>query len=87
MARKREILSLVGTLQHATTVIRSGRAFVARMYSTAAKLREMHFITRLNKSDFLWWHTFRKYWNGLSILRHPAVTHPDFYAQTDASGL
>ena len=89
-ARKRQILSLVGTLQHATKVVRPGRAFVSRMYSTAAKLRQMHFTTRLNKSfrsDLLWWHTFIQSWNGFSILRHPAVSHPDVYAQTDASGV
>jgi len=48
--RKRQILSLVGTLHHATKVVGPGRAFVARMYSTAAKLRKMHFVTRLNTS-------------------------------------
>ena len=89
-ASKREILSLVGTLQHATKVIRPGRAFVARMYSTAAKLRKMHFITRLNvafRSDLLWWHTFLQSWNGLNILCHPAFpANPDFLANTDASG-
>ena len=70
-ARKREILSLVGTLQHATKVVRPGRTFVTRMYASAAKLREMHYITRLNKafrSDLFWWHTFLQSWNGLSIL-------------------
>ena len=50
-ATKREILSLVGLLQHTTKVVRSGRTFVARMYSTGAKLRELTFFTRLNK-DF-----------------------------------
>jgi len=29
---------------------------------------------------------FFNHWNGFSILRHPTVMHPDFYAQTDASG-
>ena len=70
-ANKRQILSLVGTLQHATKVVRPGRSFVSRMYSTAAKLREMYYITRLNKafrSDLFWWHTFLQSWNGLSIL-------------------
>ena len=43
-ATKREILSLVGLLQHAPKVVRSGRTFVARMYSTAAKLRELTFL-------------------------------------------
>ena len=57
-------------------------------YATAAK---MHFITRLNvafRSDLFWWHIFLKSWNGLSILRHPALSmHSDFSAHTDASGL
>ena len=70
-AKKREILSLVGSLQHATKVVHCGRAFVSRMYATAAKLREMHFHTRLNaefRSDLCWWHTFLTEWNGLSLL-------------------
>ena len=33
-AAKRQILSLVGLLQHATKVVRYGRIFVARMYTT-----------------------------------------------------
>ena len=49
-ANKRQILSLVGTFQHATKVVRPGRAFGSRMYSTAAKLVEMYFITWLNKA-------------------------------------
>ena len=89
-ATKREILSLVGTLQHATKVVKAGRTFVSRMYATAAKLQKMHFFTRLNvafRSDLFWWHIFLQSWNGLSILYHPALsTPPDFIAQTDASG-
>lgn len=50
-ATKRHILSLVVLLQHATKVVWSGRTFVARMYSTAGKLKEMYFYTRLNR-DF-----------------------------------
>ena len=42
-ATKRQILSLVGILQHATKVVRPGRTFVARMYSTAAKVKNWHF--------------------------------------------
>ena len=37
-ATKWEILSLVGLLQHACKVVRPGRSFMSRMYSTAAKL-------------------------------------------------
>ena len=90
-ARKREILSLVGSLQHATKVVRHGRAFVSRMYATAAKLRELHFHTRLNvefRSDLCWWHTFLTDWNGLSLLRwDDSEWIPNYSIQTDASGV
>ena len=89
-ARKHEILSLVGSLQHATKVVRCGRAFVSRMYATAAKVKEMHFHTRLNlefRSDLCWWHTFLTDWNGLSLLRwDDSSWTPNHVIQTDASG-
>ena len=86
-ATKRQILSLVGLLQHATKVIRCGRTFVTRLYTTAAKIKEMHFYTRLNaefRSDLMWWHAFIQAWNGLSILHHAPHTESAIY--TDASG-
>ena len=46
-AKKHEILSLVGSLQHATKVVHCNRAFVSRMYTTAAKVKELHYYTRL----------------------------------------
>ena len=89
-AKKREILSLVGSLQHATKVVRYGRAFVSRMYATAAKLRKLHFHTRLNvefRSDLCWWHTFLTDWNGLSLLRWDnSEWAPNYMIQTDTSG-
>ena len=87
---KHRILSLVGQLQHATKVVKHGRIFVARLYSTAAKVREMDFYTRLNmdfRSDICWWHVFLQYWNRISLLR--LTTHytlNDFIIQTDVSG-
>ena len=39
----KEILSLVGQLQHACKVVRYGRTFVARMYCTASKVKELDF--------------------------------------------
>ena len=89
-ATKREILSLVGLLQHATKVIRPGRSFVSRMYATAARVKELDYYTRLGrefKSDLAWWHTFLVSWNGLSLLRSVSRSTPaDFVIQTDASG-
>ena len=70
-ATKRQILSLVGLLQHVAKVVRPGRTFVGRMYSVAAKVRELDFVTHLNsefRSDLFWWHTFIKEWNGISFV-------------------
>ena len=55
-ATKRELLSLVGLLQHATKVVHCDRTFVNRMYSTAARLKKLDFYTRLNKEfcSYLW---------------------------------
>ena len=60
-ATKREILSLVGLLQHATKVVSPGRTFLSRMYRTAARLKHLSYYTRLNtafQSDLRWWHLF-----------------------------
>ena len=60
------------------------------MYSTAARVKELHHFTRLNKdfrSDLHWWYTFINNWNGLSFLR--LAQHQltfDYQIQTDASG-
>ena len=88
-ATKREILSLVGLLQHATKVVRCGRTFVGRMYQTAAKVKQLSFFTRLTKefrSDLYWWHFFLSRWNGLSLLRSSKPGPADYCIQTDASG-
>lgn len=56
--RGRCVPFLIGLLQHATKMVKSGQTFVARMYTTAARLKELHHVTRLTK-DFRsdrWWH-------------------------------
>ena len=57
------------------------------MYSTAAKVKELDYFTRLNKefqSDLRWWHMFLGLWNGVSFFQ-PKST-PYVVIQTDASG-
>ena len=57
-AMKREILSLVGLLQHAAKVVRPGRTFVRHVYSVALRVRELGYFTKLNqgfRSDLYWW--------------------------------
>ena len=89
-ATKREILSLVGLLQHAAKVVHPGRTFVRRMYSVAARVLELDYYTRLNKefrSDLSWWQLFLNSWNGVSFLKLTAMPQvPDLMLQTDASG-
>ena len=89
-ATKRDILSPVGLLQHATKIVRPGRTFVRRMYSTASQVRELHYYTRLGKefrSDLSWWHLFLENWNGLSFMRYiKASPKMSLSIQTDASG-
>ena len=89
-ATKREILSLVGLLQHAAKVVHPGRTFVHRMYSVAARVPELDYYTRLNKefrSDLSWWQLFLNSWNGVSFLKLTAMPQvPDLTLQTDASG-
>ena len=88
-AKKREILSLVGSLQHASKDVLPGCIFTTRMYSTTARVKVLHHFTRFNKafcSDLQWWHTFINSWNGLSFL-YLAQHQPnfDYHIQTDAS--
>ena len=60
-ATKQEIQSMVGVLQHAAMIVRPGCSFASRMYSTAARVSELDYYTRLNlkfRSDLYLWHTF-----------------------------
>ena len=85
-AKKRDILSLVGQLQHAAKVVRPGRTFVRRMYSTACLVKELDYFVRLNqefRSDVYWWYTFLQSWNGISFFANTTV---EGVVQTDVSG-
>ena len=89
-ATKRQILSLVGLLQHATKVVHPGRTFLARMYSIAAKLKQPSHRKKLPaafRSDLWWWHVFITHWNGVSFLHlTTSDSVPDYCIETDASG-
>ena len=58
---KRELLSLIGQLQHACCVVRPGRSFLRRMIELSKGVRELHHKVRLNRgfrSDLRWWACF-----------------------------
>ena len=86
---KRELLSLIGQLQHACCAVRSGRSFLRRMITLSTKLKELDHYVRLNKefrSDLHWWATFLPSWNGKSMFT-VAVSSPWVATITsDASG-
>ena len=89
-ATKRQILSQVGQLQHATKIVCPGHTFLSRMYNTAAKLKQPFHRKKLSAafcSDLHWWHVFVMYWNGVSFLHLSSINSAsDCCIKTDASG-
>ena len=86
---KRELLSLIGQLQHACCVVKPGRSFLRRMINLSMTVRDLHYWIRLNKcfrSDLQWWAHFLPTWNGVGMM---ASLLPAEYAgeiTSDASG-
>ncbi len=88
---RKELESLIGYLNHACKVVRSGRSFLRRMIDL---LHAVHrppnskVPIRLNKgfrSDLAWWQEFLVDWNGISFL--PSPSHlPQTEFTSDASG-
>ena len=86
---KRNLQSLTGLLQHATKVIRPGRAFLHRLYALQSIGSSPYHRIRLNvaaRGDILWWHVFASEWNGLSLLWNSGRHTPDVLVVSDASG-
>ena len=58
---KRELLSLIGQLQHACKVVHPGRTFLRRMIDLSTVAKQLHHHIRLAaafRSDLQWWLTF-----------------------------
>ena len=85
----KDLESLIGLLNHACKVVRSGRSFLRRMLDLLHAVPSSQPIIRLNNSfraDLAWWHTFLTRWNGESFLPPPSLL-PETTLTTDASGL
>ena len=68
--RKKELMSLIGQLQHACKVVRPGRSFVRHMIDLSTIAEELHHHIRLNISfcsDLQWWAIFLSEWNGEQV--------------------
>ena len=86
---KRELLSLIGVLQHAASVVRFGRCFLRRMMDLSTSVPELHYHIRLNRefrSDLQWWATFAPQWNGTCMLTPLLQESPHIIVHSDASG-
>ena len=87
--RRRQLESLIGTLQHACRVVKPGREFLRRMIDllrTPGATKGHHYI-RLNhefRADLQWWVTFAGHWNGVTMF--PCAVEPSICVTSDASG-
>ena len=86
---KRELLSRIGTLQHASTVVKPGRTLLRRMIDLSKRQVHLDSHLRLNvdfRADLQWWATFIETWNGVSILSALCKRPIDVKVVSDASG-
>ena len=83
---KRDLLSLLGHLSHASTVIRPGRIFVRHLIDASTHVFAPHHFVRLTcqcHADLMWWLEFGLSWSG-SSLWHSDLSSLSCYS--DASG-
>ena len=87
--RRRDLESLVGTLQHACLILKPGRAFLRRIIDLLRipGATKGHHHIRLNRefrADLQWWITFAEHWNGVAMF--PSPREPTGSVTSDASG-
>ena len=85
-APKRELLSLLGHLSYASSVVPPGRTFVHHLITASTQVSAPHHFVRLNKqcrADLAWWLEFGVSWGGVSVWPPP---NPSMTCFTDASG-
>ena len=83
---KRDLLSLIGLLNHAATVVRPGRTFLRSLIDASTKVTCLDHHVSLPacaRADLAWWHTYLQSWNGTSLLSAAVPTH---FIYSDASG-
>ena len=84
--KKGDLLSLIGLLNHAATVVWPGRGFLHSLIDASATTAHLDHWVHLNalaRVDISWWHTFIEHWNGISLV--PPATPANFIT-SDASG-
>lgn len=86
---KRELLSLIGSLQYASAVVKPGRVYLTRMIYLSKRQIHLDAPMRLNtkfRADLRWWPTFVEFWNGVPIISALCRCPVDAWLTSDASG-
>ena len=87
--RKRDILSLIGSLTHACRAVRPGRCYVRRLIDLSTTAKKLDQFVRLNreaKADIEWWFSFVSSWNGTAMMLADLASNPSITLTSDASG-
>ena len=85
---KRELLSLIGILQHASALVIPGRGFLRRMIDLSKRGVHLDAVMKLNadfRTDLHWWATFLESWNRVSIMSALCFRPVDAWLTSDAS--
>ena len=85
---KKELLSLIGTLQHAASVVKAGRCFLRRLIDLSCHVKRLHYWVWLNadaRADLLWRDTLLVRWNGKFSLRTLFSQPPTHWLQWEWS--
>ena len=86
--RRRDLESIVGSLNHACKVVRPGRAFKRRLLDLMTTVKRGDRRVRLNqeaRADLEWWFQLGLNWNGTSLMGLVSET-PHETMLSDASG-
>ena len=84
---RKELESLIGSLQHACTVIQPGRTFMRNAIPLLKVAKCQHHRIRLSvelRSDLAWWRLFASHWNGRVLVIPPNAKRVKI--SSDASG-
>ena len=86
---KRDLLSLIGLLQHCSQGIPLGHPFLRHLIDRAHSVGESHHFVHLSiweKDDIRWWFHLISAWNGKSLFLRPKwETGPDDTVSSDAA--
>ena len=87
--KKQDLLSLIGSLYHASKAVRQGRTFLHRLINLSIAVKHMDNFVHLNisgQSDIQWWWGFTESWNGVSMLFRQDIETPQVIVTSDSSG-